>query len=89
MDLSGAVGIVTGGATGIGHAVCLELARAGARGVVVNYSRSAAEAEATAKELAGLGVEAVVGTQDEFRAFMASEKAMYTKLIADNNIKGE
>ncbi len=41
------------------------------------------------EKFAGLGVEAVVGTQDEFRAFMASEKAMYTKLIADNNIKGE
>jgi 3-oxoacyl-[acyl-carrier protein] reductase len=59
MELKGSVGIVTGGATGIGHAVCLELARAGARGLVVNYSRSVAEAHATAKELADLGVEAV------------------------------
>ena len=41
------------------------------------------------ERFAGLGVEATVSTQDEFRAFMASERAMYTKLIADNNIKGE
>ena len=38
---------------------------------------------------AGLGVEAHVTTQDEFRTFMANEKAMYTKLISDNGIKGE
>jgi 3-oxoacyl-[acyl-carrier protein] reductase len=59
MELEGAVGIVTGGATGIGHAVCLELARAGARGIVVNYSRSVDDAIATVAELAGLGVEAL------------------------------
>jgi 3-oxoacyl-[acyl-carrier protein] reductase len=48
---------VTGGATGIGHAVSLDLARAGARGVVVNYSKSRAEAEETAKEVKELGAE--------------------------------
>ncbi len=41
------------------------------------------------ERFAGLGVEAHASTQEEFRSFMASEKAMYTKLIADNNIKGE
>ena len=41
------------------------------------------------ERFAGLGVEARITTQDEFRAFMANEKAMYTKLIADNGIKGE
>jgi 3-oxoacyl-[acyl-carrier protein] reductase len=57
VELKGSVGVVTGGATGIGRAVCLELARAGAKGVVVNYSRSAADATATVAELAALGVE--------------------------------
>ncbi len=38
---------------------------------------------------AGLGVEAMASTQNEFRAFLASEHAKYAKLVADNNIKGE
>ncbi len=59
MDLNGSVGLVTGGATGIGRAVCLELARAGAKAVVINYSHSRDEAESTAAELAALGVEGV------------------------------
>jgi 3-oxoacyl-[acyl-carrier protein] reductase len=59
MELKGAVGIVTGGATGIGHAVCLELAQAGAGGFVVNSSRSVDDATATVAELADLGVEAL------------------------------
>lgn len=41
------------------------------------------------EKFAGLGVEAHASTQDEFRAFLASERAMYTKLIADNNIKAD
>jgi tripartite-type tricarboxylate transporter receptor subunit TctC len=36
-----------------------------------------------------LGVEAQASTQDEFRAFLAAEIAKYTKLVADNGIKGE
>ncbi len=38
---------------------------------------------------AGLGVEAMASSQDEFKAFMAAEHAKYAKLVADNNIKGE
>jgi tripartite-type tricarboxylate transporter receptor subunit TctC len=41
------------------------------------------------ERFAGLGVEAMATTQDEFRAFLAAEHAKYAKLIADNNIKGE
>lgn len=37
----------------------------------------------------GLGVDAQVSTQEEFRAFLAAERAMYAKLVADNNIKAE
>lgn len=45
MDLKGRVGLVTGGATGIGRATVLALARARAAGVVINYRSARAEAE--------------------------------------------
>jgi 3-oxoacyl-[acyl-carrier protein] reductase len=85
MELKGSVGVVTGGVTGIGRAVCLELARAGAKGVVVNYSRSAAEAAATAAELAALGVEALpvkadVSREDEVRAMVAQAAEHFGRL---------
>ena len=60
--------------------------------VVTAYHQALAKimVDADLKErFAGLGVEARVTTQEEFRAFMANEKAMYTKLIADNGIKGD
>lgn len=41
------------------------------------------------EKFAGLGVEAMASTQEEFRTFLAAEHARYTKLVADNNIKGE
>ena len=60
--------------------------------VVAQYNAALAKvmADPDLKEkFAGLGVEAHASTQEEFRAFMTSEKTMYAKLIADNNIKGE
>jgi tripartite-type tricarboxylate transporter receptor subunit TctC len=41
------------------------------------------------ERFAGLGVVAQASTQAEFRAFLAAEHAKYSKLVADNNIKGE
>ena len=46
MDLTNAVCIVTGSATGIGAACAIDLAKKGAR-VVINYTKSEAEAAAT------------------------------------------
>ena len=80
MQLKDAVAIVTGGGTGIGRATSLRLAQAGARAVYVNYSRSAEDAEATARELIDLGCEGIahrcdVAVDSECRAIGADGKA--------------
>ena len=64
MELDGRVAIVTGGGTGIGRAVCLRLAKAGAAAVIVNYSRSEDDANATASEVEALGAKAVAHKAD-------------------------
>lgn len=64
MDLTGTVAIVTGGGTGIGRAVCIRLAKAGAAGVVVNYSRSEEDAMSTARELESVGTTAAAYRAD-------------------------
>jgi 3-oxoacyl-[acyl-carrier protein] reductase len=55
MNVEGKAAIVTGGGTGVGRATALDLARRGCS-VVVNYSRSKDEAEATAADVRALGV---------------------------------
>ncbi len=56
-DLTGKVAIVTGSATGIGAAVAQAFARRGAN-VVVNYTKSKAEAEVTASAVRAAGAQA-------------------------------
>ena len=58
MNLHGKPALVTGGAIRVGKAISLALARGGAN-VVINYSRSAAEAAQTAAEAEALGVGAL------------------------------
>lgn len=73
--LNGKTAIVTGAARGIGRAIALELAGAGAR-VVVNYVRSGEAAEAVAREAGGLAVQADVARVEEIeRLFDAAERA--------------
>jgi 3-oxoacyl-[acyl-carrier protein] reductase len=58
MDLKGKVAIVTGGGTGMGKSISTLLAANGVN-VAVNYSRSEADAVATAEELTAAGVDAL------------------------------
>ena len=55
MELCDRVAIVTGGGRGIGAAIAAELARAGAR-VVVVYHSNATAADAVAESIGGVAV---------------------------------
>jgi tripartite-type tricarboxylate transporter receptor subunit TctC len=62
------------------------------KAVVDTYHRTLVKimADPGLKErFASLGVEAMASTQDEFRAFLASEHSKYSKLVSDNGIKGD
>ena len=63
MDLHGQVAVVTGSSRGIGRAVALGLAEAGAS-VAVNYRRSEEAARQVAREIEARGVKALVVRAD-------------------------
>ncbi|HEY2598913.1 MAG TPA: SDR family oxidoreductase [Candidatus Dormibacteraeota bacterium] len=91
MDLNGRVAIVTGGGTGIGRAVALRLAKAGAKAVVVNYSRSDQDARSTAAEINLLGRDAMahkadISNEGDVKAMIAAVRDRYGRLdILINN----
>jgi len=59
-DFKDFVVMVTGASTGLGRAIAVETARRGAQTVIVNYARSADEAEETARLCAAHGAETVL-----------------------------
>ena len=84
MDLAGKAAIVTGSATGVGRETALALGRLGCH-VLVNYSRSAQEAEQTAEEVKALGVkvlcyQADVARDAECRGMVAAAVAEFGRL---------
>jgi NAD(P)-dependent dehydrogenase (short-subunit alcohol dehydrogenase family) len=63
-DFDGKVILVTGGATGLGAAIAIGAAKRGAKTVILNYSRSAKEAEATADAVRAAGAEPALAQGD-------------------------
>ncbi len=68
-SLEGRVALVTGGSRGIGAAVSRELARAGAR-VAIDYRAGGDAAEALARELGGIAVQADVASSEQVKALV-------------------
>ena len=64
MDFDGNVIVVTGGSTGLGRAIAVEVAKRGAQTVVINYSRNVAEAEETADLVRTEGAEPILVQAD-------------------------
>ncbi|HEV8002292.1 MAG TPA: SDR family oxidoreductase [Planctomycetaceae bacterium] len=62
MELKGSVAVVTGGASGIGRALCQRFAAEGARGIVVSDMNELG-AQAVATEVKGLAVSCDVGVE--------------------------
>ncbi len=79
MDLSGRVVVVTGAAGGIGRALAVRLAREGTRGVVVS-DIDGAGADAVAKLVGGLGVQANVGVEGDVQRLVARAIEAYGKV---------
>jgi 3-oxoacyl-[acyl-carrier protein] reductase len=79
MSLAGKVAVVTGGSRGIGRAICLSLAKLGAK-VLINYVSRPEAAEETRAQVEALGSECVVvkfdvadtsGVQEAFKQITA------------------
>ena len=84
MDFNGKVAIVTGGSRGIGRAIALRLAAAGAR-VVVNYHSNSAAADQVVAEICSTGGEAVavqadVGQPAQAQALVDATQKVYGRV---------
>jgi len=79
MELKGSVAVVTGGASGIGRALCRRFAAEGARGVVV-ADLDEAGAAAVAKEIAGLSIRCDVGDEKQIVELVRRAEEAYGQI---------
>jgi 3-oxoacyl-[acyl-carrier protein] reductase len=89
-DFDGRIVLVTGASTGLGAAIAVGAAARGAKAVIINYARSAAEAEATAAAVRAAGAEAVlaqgdVGDDEACRAIVEKAKTRSPTMQASPN----
>lgn len=90
MKLKDKVAVVTGGASGIGRALCLRFKAEGARAVVVADIQAAAAAQ-VAKEIGGLAIETNVARESEIQRLVkqTAEKVGAIDLFCSNAGIGE
>lgn len=79
LDIQGKVVVVTGGASGIGRALCQAFAAAGARGVVVS-DLDGAGAQAVAAAIGGLAVRTDVSQASQVQALVALATAQFGQI---------
>ena len=75
MEIRGKVAVVTGGASGIGRAMCRRFAANGARVVVTDVNEE--PARAVASEIGGLGVRCDVGSEEDVLRLVREAESAY------------